>query len=57
MVAGFAGGAEDAGWDQRYVNTVLLIFALQNFLFHVITAYDILRHKGVKIGKMDYLGF
>jgi len=35
----------------------LLTFALPNFLFHVTTAYDILRHKGVKIGKMDYLGF
>jgi len=35
----------------------LLTFALPNFLFHITTAYDILRHKGVKIGKMDYLGF
>jgi hypothetical protein len=35
----------------------LFTFALPNFLFHVTTAYDILRHKGVKIGKMDYLGF
>jgi hypothetical protein len=31
-------------------------FALPNFFFHVVTAYDILRHKGVKIGKLDYLG-
>jgi len=35
----------------------LLTFVLPNFLFHVTTAYDILRHKGVVIGKMDYLGF
>ncbi|WP_034296668.1 DUF1993 family protein [Herbaspirillum sp. RV1423] len=35
----------------------LFTFALPNFLFHVTTAYDILRHKGVKIGKLDYLGF
>jgi hypothetical protein len=31
-------------------------FALPNFFFHVTTAYAILRHKGVPIGKMDYLG-
>ena len=34
----------------------LLGFALPNFYFHVTTAYAILRHKGVQIGKMDYLG-
>jgi hypothetical protein len=31
-------------------------FALPNFYFHLTTAYAILRHKGVTIGKMDYLG-
>jgi hypothetical protein len=34
----------------------LLGFAIPNFFFHVTTAYDILRHKDVPIGKMDYLG-
>jgi hypothetical protein len=34
----------------------LLGFALPNFYFHVTTAYDLLRHKGVQIGKLDYLG-
>jgi uncharacterized protein len=34
----------------------LLTFVVPNFFFHVTTAYDILRHKGVEIGKMDYLG-
>lgn len=34
----------------------LLVFALPNFFFHVTTAYDILRHKGVPIGKLDYIG-
>lgn len=29
---------------------------LPNFFFHVTTAYDILRHNGVPIGKRDYLG-
>ena len=30
-------------------------WALPHFYFHVVTAYDILRHSGVGIGKMDYL--
>lgn len=34
----------------------LLGFALPNFYFHVVTAYDILRHSGVEIGKRDYIG-
>lgn len=34
----------------------LLTFALPNFFFHITTAYDILRHKGVPVGKSDYLG-
>jgi hypothetical protein len=25
-------------------------------LLHVVTAYDILRHNGVELGKMDFLG-
>ena len=33
----------------------LLRFALPNFFFHVTTAYAILRHNGVELGKMDYL--
>jgi hypothetical protein len=33
----------------------LLNFALPNFFFHVTTAYAILRHNGVEIGKPDYL--
>lgn len=36
--------------------TYLLSFALPNFYFHVTTAYDILRHCGVELGKRDYLG-
>ncbi len=34
----------------------LLAFALPNFFFHVTTAYDLLRHKGVPIGKLDFIG-
>jgi len=31
-------------------------FVLPNFFFHVTTAYDILRHCGVEIGKRDFIG-
>jgi uncharacterized protein len=31
-------------------------FAIPNFTFHVVTAYNILRHNGVELGKQDYLG-
>ena len=34
----------------------LLGHAVPNFYFHVTTAYNILRHNGVEIGKRDYLG-
>ncbi|MDX5372454.1 MAG: DUF1993 domain-containing protein [Pseudomonadaceae bacterium] len=34
----------------------LLHFVLPNFYFHLTTAYAILRHNGLDIGKMDYLG-
>ena len=34
----------------------LTSFALPNFYFHVTTAYAILRHKGVELGKRDFLG-
>ncbi len=30
-------------------------WALPHFYFHVVTAYDILRHNGVDLGKRDYL--
>jgi hypothetical protein len=45
-------GQETSFSGQAY----LLTFALPNFFFHVVTAYDILRHNGVEIGKADYLG-
>lgn len=34
----------------------LLTWIIPNFYFHVTTAYDILRHHGVEIGKADFLG-
>jgi hypothetical protein len=34
----------------------LLNYAMGNFYFHVVTAYDILRNKGVPLGKGDFFG-
>ena len=34
----------------------LMSFSIPNFHFHATTTYDILRMKGVTLGKRDYLG-
>jgi uncharacterized protein len=34
----------------------LLNFVIPNFYFHITTAYAILRHNGIEIGKMDFVG-
>ncbi len=34
----------------------LMSFSLPNFFFHATTAYDILRHNGVPLGKRDFMG-
>ena len=34
----------------------LMSFSLPNFYFHATTAYDILRSKGVPLGKRDFMG-
>jgi hypothetical protein len=31
-------------------------FAMPNFYFHTVIAYEILRHNGVELGKRDYIG-
>jgi len=67
FVSGFTE-ADFAGADQRTVSfptangstpltsrAYLTRFALPNFYFHLATAYDILRHNGVPLGKRDYL--
>lgn len=36
--------------------TFLLTFSKPNFYFHATTAYDILRSRGLAIGKVDYIG-
>ncbi len=47
-----AGSRELSFPGQAY----LLHFALPNLYFHAATAYDILRHNGVELGKMDFIG-
>jgi uncharacterized protein len=36
--------------------TLVLSFSLPNFYFHAVTAYDILRTRGLQLGKRDYEG-
>jgi hypothetical protein len=43
--------------ERRFTGqTLLLNFSLPNFYFHDTTAYNILRHCGVEIGKRDFMG-
>jgi hypothetical protein len=42
--------------QQFTVEGFLLSFSIPNFFFHTTTAYNILRIKGVPLGKNDYLG-
>jgi hypothetical protein len=35
---------------------LLLNRSMPNFYFHITTAYDIIRHNGVEIGKRDFMG-
>ena len=37
-------------------HSYLLNYGLPHFFFHVTTAYAILRHNGVEVGKKDYIG-
>jgi hypothetical protein len=45
-------------WEGKYLHgeEFLTLHAIPNFYFHVTTAYSILRHNGVDVGKKDYLG-
>jgi hypothetical protein len=47
----FGGGRKVDFTGQDY----LFVHGLPNFYFHATTAYDILRHAGLEIGKRDYL--
>ena len=58
------GGAEDraittgSGEKTKHFTgtTYLLHYALPHFFFHATTAYDILRHNGIEVGKKDFIG-
>jgi hypothetical protein len=44
-------------WRREFTAADFLrTWALPNFYFHIATAYGLLRHNGVPVGKMDYLG-
>jgi uncharacterized protein len=45
-------------WEGKYLTgkEFVIHHALPNLYFHITTAYSILRHNGVDIGKRDYLG-
>jgi uncharacterized protein len=45
-----------AGETQVRADDYLFHNVYPNFFFHVATAYDILRHNGVPIGKRDFVG-
>ncbi len=56
-----------SGWEERIISPprwagffigkdYFYQHAVPNFYFHMVTAYAILRHKDVDIGKMDYIG-
>lgn len=70
-VVSYLDGFETADWegaDKRVIplsflpgkgmlaGDYLVEYITPNFLFHVTTAYAILRHNGVPIGKFDYIG-
>ena len=43
--------------EKRFIGqSYLLNYGLPHFFFHVTTAYAILRHNGVEVGKKDYVG-
>ena len=52
--------ASTSAWGPRTLaftpETFLLSYSLPNFYFHAVTAYDILRSRGVPLGKADYEG-
>lgn len=45
-------------WDGKYLmgHEYVTQHSIPNLYFHITTAYSILRHNGVEIGKKDYLG-
>jgi len=46
-----------SGAERKFTGQALLLnFCLPNFYFHYTTAYNILRHCGVEVGKRDFMG-
>lgn len=69
FIAGLAPSQFDGGEEREIVtrpgtpkekrfsgSAYLLSYGLPQFFFHVTTAYALLRHNGVEIGKRDYMG-
>lgn len=68
MLGGYTAAQIDGSEDREFTLPIpgqpmtlkglpyLVHFALPNFWFHVTTAYAILRHRGVEIGKRDFIG-
>jgi len=67
-IAGFGAGQIDGSETRDVSLTIaqkpavlkgqafLLNYAFPHFFFHVTTAYNILRHNGVEVGKRDFMG-
>ena len=59
-VDGFVGRDMRFSFGDRHIDftaeNFLLSFSQPNFYFHATTAYDILRWKGLAIGKRDFMG-
>lgn len=59
-VDGFVGRDMRFAFGERHIDytaeNFLLSFSQPNFYFHAATTYDILRSKGVGVGKRDFLG-
>ena len=46
-----------SGAERKFTGQALLLnFCLPNFYFHCTTAYNILRHCGIEVGKRDFMG-
>jgi hypothetical protein len=68
FIDGFTPGQIDGSEEREIVLTMrsgeqrfngqryLIGFVIPNVAFHCATAYDILRHNGVDVGKRDFLG-
>ena len=49
--------APAVGGERKFTGQSLLLnFCLPNFYFHATTAYGILRHCGIEVGKRDFMG-